>query len=543
MDELKPGYRPDTVLIQNLPLKWFGGNSLKTNWLISVFSTFGDIRRFHIPLLDEIEKEKSTVSDENGFKKFNFNSEHSTFDVYLMYKDYVGFVNAMDALRGKKLIKCVPASKSYNKELFEYEIKIDFDKTKHLSDKAIRRRQIAKKYGINTLEDLNEYKKKAKERKILFEERKKQLKKQKKSSKNLLNYLVRLVEVDQKKQAEEEIQRLNERLLKERLIEEEKKLRNKLIERQRALMLEKSAKERDELINKEPDLNNQPSFDNSNHRSYANQNNLKYLNDHYSNKYENSNYSNQSKNSEFIFKDSRIHSHFKSHLNSEFVQHPRFTPNKEYYDNNYNNHQTNSFQRSNTFPKLPNSNLKVRHQFNPYQTNNRNTFSYNNKKSNFNDNSNYQNRSNYQDKFDYRDKTDYQNRSNDYQNRSNDKDRSNSYQNSYQNNYQNRTDYEERSNSHSDRSSYQNNYHDKLNQNDKFHNKQFSRPFNKTYDESYDRSYDKSYDRSYDEPYDKPYDKPYNRPFKSNRYDNERNDQSDEEKSNRPKSFVVLCQK
>lgn len=45
MEELKPGYRPDTVFIQNLPLKWFGGDILKTNWLIDVFSTYGDIRR------------------------------------------------------------------------------------------------------------------------------------------------------------------------------------------------------------------------------------------------------------------------------------------------------------------------------------------------------------------------------------------------------------------------------------------------------------------------------------------------------------------
>lgn len=144
MDELKPGYRPDTVLIQNLPLKWFGRDNLKTNWLINVFSVFGDIRRFHVPLIDEIEKEKishkkkgSSEVSSIGFKKFNFNSENSTFDAYLMYKDYVGFVNAMDGLRGMKLVKCEKVD-DYKTEYLEHEIKVDFDKTKHLSDKTIR---------------------------------------------------------------------------------------------------------------------------------------------------------------------------------------------------------------------------------------------------------------------------------------------------------------------------------------------------------------------------------------------------------------------
>ena len=49
----------------------------------------------------------------------------------------------MDATRGMKLVKQL---RECNK-LLEYDITIDFDKTKHLSDKAIKKRKLDKEYG------------------------------------------------------------------------------------------------------------------------------------------------------------------------------------------------------------------------------------------------------------------------------------------------------------------------------------------------------------------------------------------------------------
>lgn len=53
----------------------------------------------------------------------------------------------MDSLRGMKLVKQL---KEVNK-LLEYDITVDFDKTKHLSDKAIKKRKLDKEYGLYIL--------------------------------------------------------------------------------------------------------------------------------------------------------------------------------------------------------------------------------------------------------------------------------------------------------------------------------------------------------------------------------------------------------
>ena len=136
MDEKKAGYRPDTIHITNLPVKWFGGDRPKTDILLEVFGSFGEIRRFHVPLLDEME-----MSMSNSFKKFS-HSESLVFDAFLMYKDYVGFVKAMDALRGMKLVKKMWQE---DRDVFlEYDIAVDFDKSKHLSDKAHPQAKAAK---------------------------------------------------------------------------------------------------------------------------------------------------------------------------------------------------------------------------------------------------------------------------------------------------------------------------------------------------------------------------------------------------------------
>lgn len=548
-----PGYRPDTVLIQNLPLRWFSKDeNLKTNWLIGAFSTFGDIRRFHIPLLDEFEKAKASKSDESeGFKKFNFNSEHQTFDVYLMYKDYVGFVNAMDGLRGMKLVKC-RKDENFKTVYIEHEIKLDFDKSKHLSDKAIRRRQIAKKYGINTLEDLNEYKKKAKERKALYEQRMKQLKRHKKSSRNLLDFLARLVAVEQKKREQEELQALNERLLKERLLEEEKKLRNKLIERQRTLMMEK-LKEQGKLAAKDSN----GSIENHHQHSHGAYDRPDYPDDHYRehsdrhanafghsdhrsvpNRYERYDDYAASRKPDFVFKYPRIHPHFN----------PNFGPPHGKQTNHFNIHfngHPNSFHPNQTTPHYPNNPQRTsrganfRPHYQPYEANanNRNTFAYS-KKSNYYDDYPEQYAERLPTRHDYHsqrpgerfdrpdryptghrersgsfperagaypaDKSDYRERSGSYQNRPGNPERGN---------YQTRSNYQERGNypmNHPDRASYQerSDYRDRA------------------------QNYERPYDRS----------NSFNRPAYRVR-EEEEDSRSEEKSSTRPKSLVVLPQK
>jgi len=61
MDPRKPGERPDTIHVQNLPTKWFVNQQDKSGVakdkpsdlvLRKVFATFGEIRAVDIPLLD-----------------------------------------------------------------------------------------------------------------------------------------------------------------------------------------------------------------------------------------------------------------------------------------------------------------------------------------------------------------------------------------------------------------------------------------------------------------------------------------------------------
>ena len=61
MNEMKPGERPDTLHVQNLPTKWFLNNTDRSGLakdkpseyvLKKVFGTFGEIRCVDIPMLD-----------------------------------------------------------------------------------------------------------------------------------------------------------------------------------------------------------------------------------------------------------------------------------------------------------------------------------------------------------------------------------------------------------------------------------------------------------------------------------------------------------
>ncbi|KAJ8372413.1 hypothetical protein AAFF_G00289880 [Aldrovandia affinis] len=67
--------------------------------LKAVFESFGKIRNVDIPMLDPYHEE---VMDKN-FHTFTFVG-HLNFEAYVQYREYVGFVKAMDTLRGMKLM-------------------------------------------------------------------------------------------------------------------------------------------------------------------------------------------------------------------------------------------------------------------------------------------------------------------------------------------------------------------------------------------------------------------------------------------------------
>jgi len=143
MNEMKPGERPDTIHMAGVPTKWFLDAQDRSGVckdrpseyvLKKVFGTFGEIRHIDIPILDPYrQKMKSSIS---GIQTFHYGQE-LVFDAYIQYKEYIGFVKAMNSLKGMKLLY----KDRYENDTFVANIKVDFDKSKHLAESTIKKRE------------------------------------------------------------------------------------------------------------------------------------------------------------------------------------------------------------------------------------------------------------------------------------------------------------------------------------------------------------------------------------------------------------------
>ncbi|XP_029343655.1 A-kinase anchor protein 17A isoform X1 [Acyrthosiphon pisum] len=158
MNELKPGERPDTLHIENLPLEWLteaGEKYPSENILKKIFNGFGEVARVDLPAADP-----SRVIHGVGI-----------CDAYIQFRDYSAFAKAMNALRGNKLALITDT------KALTANIKVDFDKTKHMTLSAITKRHerrdrfLMRKKVIEETERLE----KAKELKKREEENKKKL--------------------------------------------------------------------------------------------------------------------------------------------------------------------------------------------------------------------------------------------------------------------------------------------------------------------------------------------------------------------------------
>jgi len=144
MNEMKAGERPDTIHFENLPCKWFVNYQDKSGLahdkpsefvLKKAFQAFGDIRIVDIPMLDPYRhKMKKTLS---GINTFSFGQD-LVFEAYIQYKEYIGFVKAMNALKGMKV--CYKDRES--ERAWTSNIKTDFDKSKHLAETTIKQRKV-----------------------------------------------------------------------------------------------------------------------------------------------------------------------------------------------------------------------------------------------------------------------------------------------------------------------------------------------------------------------------------------------------------------
>lgn len=142
MDEMKPGERPDTIHICNLPIRWFiherdqDEEAPPSESLVKkVFEKFGAVRQVDVPASDPFRMQMKTTI--RGITTPPQDAE-LYFEAYIQFSEYVGFVRCMDALRGRKLMR-------KRDDIAEWcGIKVEFDKTKHMTDAAVKRRSIVR---------------------------------------------------------------------------------------------------------------------------------------------------------------------------------------------------------------------------------------------------------------------------------------------------------------------------------------------------------------------------------------------------------------
>lgn len=109
MNEMKSGERPDTIHLKDLPCRWFcrrRNRDIPDEQILKrVFSNFGEVRCVDIPMLDPYRKEMTKMGrpKPGSIQTFSYGQD-LIFEAFVQYKEYIGFVKAMDSLRGMKLL-------------------------------------------------------------------------------------------------------------------------------------------------------------------------------------------------------------------------------------------------------------------------------------------------------------------------------------------------------------------------------------------------------------------------------------------------------
>lgn len=162
MDEMKPGERPDTIHICNLPISWFlherdkDEDSPPSESLFKkVFEKFGSIRQVDLPVADAFRMQMKSA-----MRGITTPPQDAAlyFEGYIQFSEYVGFVRCMDTLRGKKLLR-------KRDSIAEWcPIKVDFDRTKHMTDAAVKRRGIVRERLASRQSAKNDMEKETKEK-------------------------------------------------------------------------------------------------------------------------------------------------------------------------------------------------------------------------------------------------------------------------------------------------------------------------------------------------------------------------------------------
>uniref|UniRef100_A0A8D0H0P5 A-kinase anchoring protein 17A n=1 Tax=Sphenodon punctatus TaxID=8508 RepID=A0A8D0H0P5_SPHPU len=229
MNETLPGERPDTIHLEGLPCKWFalkdsGSEKPSEEVLTKVFNKFGEIRNVDIPMLDPYREEMTG----RNFHTFSFGG-HLNFEAYVQYWEYAGFIKAMNALRGMKLMY-----KGEDAKAVACNIKVSFDSTKHLSDASIKKRQLERQ----KLQELEKQREEQKRKEKEAEERQKEEERKQKEFEEFERERKREEKLRKKEQKQKDREaRRNKKKLEKMQAEEQKKLQEKIRLEERKLLL------------------------------------------------------------------------------------------------------------------------------------------------------------------------------------------------------------------------------------------------------------------------------------------------------------------
>ncbi|XP_049727369.1 A-kinase anchor protein 17A [Elephas maximus indicus] len=229
MNETLPGERPDTIHLEGLPCKWFalkesGSEKPSEEVLVRVFEKFGEVRNVDIPMLDPYREEMTG----RNFHTFSFGG-HLNFEAYVQYREYAGFIKAMSALRGMKLM-----FKGEDGKAVACNIKVSFDSTKHLSDASIKKRQLERQ----KLQELEQQREEQKRREKEAEEKQRAEERKQKE----------LEELERERKREEKLRKREQRQRDRALRRSQKKLERLQAEEQRKLQDKIRSEERKLLL-------------------------------------------------------------------------------------------------------------------------------------------------------------------------------------------------------------------------------------------------------------------------------------------------------
>lgn len=229
MNENLPGERPDTIHLEGLPCKWFaakdsGSEKPSEDVFMKVFSVFGEIRNIDIPMLDPYREEMTG----RNFHTFSFGG-HLNFEAYVQYKEYVGFVKAMNALRGMKLM-----FKGEDGKAVACNIKVSFESTKHLCEASIKKRQQERQ----KLQELEQRREEQKRKEKEAEEKQKEEERRQKEQEELEKERKRKEKLKRKEDKQKEREaRKNKKKMQKLQAEEQKRLQEKIRFEERRLLL------------------------------------------------------------------------------------------------------------------------------------------------------------------------------------------------------------------------------------------------------------------------------------------------------------------